>query len=35
LLARRWSLDPSEASAYFLALETSSRVRRKGLDETD
>ena len=35
LLARRWSLDPSEASAYFLALEISSRVRRKGLDETD
>jgi len=35
LLARRWSLDPAEASAYFLALEASSRIRREGPDETD
>jgi hypothetical protein len=34
LLARRWSLDPAEASAYFLALEASSRIRREGPDET-
>ena len=36
LLARRWSLDPGEASAHFLELEASSRSRREddaGADE--
>ena len=35
LLARRWSLDLAEASAYFLALEVSARVRREGPDAAD
>ncbi len=32
LLARRWSLDPAEASAYFLHLEASSSSRLRGDD---
>ncbi|MEY4690510.1 MAG: hypothetical protein RIT19_835 [Verrucomicrobiota bacterium] len=30
LLARRWSLDPGEASAHFLEVESASRSRRDG-----
>ena len=32
LLARRWSLDPAEASAHFLELEASSRSRPEESD---